>query len=464
MTVSRGAGIVLLGIVSGWLIAPAGSRSLAQDYLVVEEVPRPMPTEESTLISPHQSDVLDLLESDDTAWTDDPQTEYQTYGQTVYREEGSFVPPSRLFWMRGEYLLFWTNGTRLPALVMTGPDAGPPPVLGDGNPVLFGNSEVNREGRSNFRVRAGYWLDDRCRLAMEGEYFDSTGRSTSFSDISSGVPVLVRPIYDTQMSVAGSEPIAYPAVSVGFVDSRAADYYQSTGLWLRRSLLCMEAGYLAGCCEDESTAEAGRSRRFRLDFVGGYRFHRFTDSVSVVEHTVTTAPPPPVATGTMFSVVDSFRASNEFNGGELGLVSQLKRGRWSFELTTKMAMGNNHQIVQISGSTAITTPGQATINYNGGLLALPTNIGTYIRNDFVVIPQCELEIGYQLTRGLRAYAGYNFLYWTDVTHAADQIDLNVDPRNIPPAVGGGGPEPAFTSFHRTSFWAQGFTAGFELRY
>jgi hypothetical protein len=278
----------------------------------------------------------------------------------------------------------------------------------------------------------------------------------------------VRPFFDTdpEIDAPASEPIAFPGVSVGCVEAAATDFYQSSGLWLRRRLCCLETGCLSGCptgcCPDECFAEACDARRFRLDLIGGYRFHRHLDAVVVAENLVTTGTGA-VPTGTMFSIVDSFRASNEFNGGELGLVGEFQRGRWSVELLAKMALGNNHQYLQINGTTAITPPGQARQNYTGGLLALPTNIGTYVRDDFVVIPQFGIELGYQLSCTARAFVGYNIVYWDNVAHAADQINLRIDSRNIPPALPGGGPDPTFT-FNQGDFWAQSLTVGLELRY
>ena len=114
-----------------------------------------------------------------------------------------------------------------------------------------------------------------------------------------------------------------------------------------------------------------------------------------------------------------------------------------------MSLGWNHDVVNINGSTTNIAPDGTVTGYSGGLLALDTNIGEYTRNSFVVVPEFGIQIAYRFTE--RSFLiGYDFLYWTQVARAADQINLNVDPRNLPPVQAGAGPEPTF-SFNTTSF-------------
>ena len=60
-------------------------------------------------------------------------------------------PPGR-FWLRGEYLMWWTSGMDLPPLVTTSPQGTPQNqagVLGQsGTTILFGGQTVNGDGRS----------------------------------------------------------------------------------------------------------------------------------------------------------------------------------------------------------------------------------------------------------------------------------------------------------------------------
>jgi hypothetical protein len=126
-------------------------------------------------------------------------------------------------------------------------------------------------------------------------------------------------------------------------------------------------------------------------------------------------------------------------------------------------MGNTHQTATIGGQTVVSTPGQPVQTYNAGFLALGTNSGTYERDVFTMIPQFGAEVGYQLGCNWRVYVGYNIIYWGDVWRAGEQVDLNVDPRNVPPVQSGGLPFPAFPG-RSTSFWAQGINVGTEFRF
>jgi hypothetical protein len=123
-------------------------------------------------------------------------------------------------------------------------------------------------------------------------------------------------------------------------------------------------------------------------------------------------------------------------------------------------------VVRISGTTVITEPGLAP-NVQGGLLALPTNIGTYSRDRFSVVPEIGVNVGCQVTNRLRVFAGYTFLYWSNVVRPGDQIDTTINPTQLPSAAGPGtlvGPaRPAF-AFHETGFWAQGINVGVQFRW
>ena len=117
----------------------------------------------------------------------------------------------------------------------------------------------------------------------------------------------------------------------------------------------------------------------------------------------------------------------------------------------------------INGETVVTAAGQPTQDYPNGVLANRSNTGVYQHDMFTMIPELGINLGYEVTSHWRAFVGYDILYWGCVVRAADQIDLNIDPRNLPPAQSGALPFPAFPG--RTScFWAQGVSVGAEFRF
>ena len=166
---------------------------------------------------------------------------------------------------------------------------------------------------------------------------------------------------------------------------------------------------------------------------------------------------------TTFDIHDIFRAENEFHGGEIGLSTELNQGRFSLNILAKMALGNNRQVVNISGDTVTTIGVLNPVTDPGGLLSAITNIGTYTHDQFTVIPQLNMEIGYQINCRTRAFVGYNVLYWGQVWRADDQIDTVVDYRNIPP-IGAGGTIHPQAQLRNNDFWAQGINFGVDFRY
>jgi len=97
-----------------------------------------------------------------------------------------------------------------------------------------------------------------------------------------------------------------------------------------------------------------------------------------------------------------------------------------------VALGDTHQEVRISGTTDFADPGVAPIRQQGGLLALPTNIGTYSRDQFSVVPEIGHQRGRQVTDHVRVFAGYTLLYWSNVVGQATKSTSASTRRNCRP--------------------------------
>ena len=342
--------------------------------------------------------------------------------------------------------------------------------------VLFGDQYYNGEVNHGYRFTFGYWLDDCRILGVQGDYFDMGQGEANYSAESDGVTqLLARPFFNVLTGQESSQIIANDEDARGSADARVAQDFIGGGIGLRRNLRCHiacgETGCGEGCGEAGSYDECGTgacSSRpagcTRIDMIGGYRFYRLQDSVAMSEFVTLKQTDGLNPAGTTFDVRDSFRAQNEFHGGEIGVVSQTFRGRWSFEAMAKVALGNNHRTVDIRGATTITQPNGDSASYNSGLLALEgTNVGRYERDEFVVIPQFGLELGYQLSCCTRLYLGYDFLLWTDVARSGRHIDRSVNPNFIPPQNNPtGSADPSF-AWNDSDFWAQGMNVGFEVR-
>ncbi len=166
---------------------------------------------------------------------------------------------------------------------------------------------------------------------------------------------------------------------------------------------------------------------------------------------------------------DVFSTRNQFYGGQVGLRGEYALGKLLLATTAKVALGSNHESVQVEGASTLLMPGVAPTTVPVGQFAGPSNIGRRTRDEFAVVPEVEVKAGYQVTSWLRATVGYDFLYLSRVVRPGNQVDLFVnDSRN--PVNGVFGAPPLDTSnfprpfFNHSEFWAQGLTFGLELRF
>jgi hypothetical protein len=354
------------------------------------------------------------------------------------------------FWVNTEALLWWFKGERLPPLVTTSP-AGTPQnqagVLGaDSTTVLFGNSAVNTNPQGGWQINTGYWLDCNRRWGIEGNFFMLSTQTTRFSAASNGDPILARPFFDAVANQNASEIVAFPGVANGSVSASAV----TTGLIGAGALF--RANLCCGCC-------------YRIDWLGGYRYLNFSDRLNIDETVTNTNSANFIVPGTTLAVGDRFATRNLFNGFNTGLSAQFQRGPWALQGLATIAVGDNHRVVDIDGATTVTVPGMPSVTNAGGLLALPSNIGHFSSDHVAVIPQFGANLYYQITPWLRANVGYTFLLWPQVIRSGDAIDTTVNPNLLPPANSPvtGPIHPVFTGGTST-FWAQGISAGLQLRF
>jgi hypothetical protein len=338
------------------------------------------------------------------------------------------------FEIRGEYLLWWGKGDHLPPLVTTSPVGTPRSTAGVlGAPtttIRFGDTDANDQARSGGRVTLDAWLTCNQGLGIEANYFILGDRKTNFADSSD--PIIARPFFDVQTQRQAAQLVAFPGVATGSITVSAKSELQGAELLLRGNLF-------EQCCN-------------RLDFLIGYRYLRLAEALTIDAESTTIS----IDDGSNDPTLDvsaRFRTVNNFNGADLGLLAEWRNCRWSVDFLMKLALGSTNSRVTIGGSTVIAS-GQTT-TAPGGLLAARSNMGTFDRDAFAVVPELGLTLGYDVTCQLRVTAGYTFLYWSQVARPADQIDLNVNPN--------GGAFPQF-NFHCADFWAQGLTLGLDYRF
>ena len=341
-------------------------------------------------------------------------------------------------WVRFDALLWWTKGAAIPPLLTTSPDSTPQAqagILGQSTTtVLLGNQELNKDFRAGYRVSFGTWLDESDSLGIEFSYL-GLGQSVDRTNVTStGSPILARPFFNADTGAEDIHTIAYPGVLQGTFSCTSTSDFQ-VAEFLTRWALARAPGY-------------------RIELLGGFRFQQLTDSLDIGDTSGPGAPSQSI------QILDQFHTRNDFYGGELGIATQWHQCCWSVETNLKLALGSTYSRIDINGSTTT-----ATGTLPGGLLALPSNMNMspYTSNQFSMIPELGLTLGYDLTCHLRAMAGYTFMYWSPISRPGDQIDLNVSPSQFPGPGQTTASKPEFVQ-HTCDFWAQGINVGLDYRF
>jgi hypothetical protein len=367
-----------------------------------------------------------------------------------------------------EYLLWSTKAERLPALATTGPNTtlgsgGTPTAPGAlGSPsttVLFGEQGALGNYRSGVRATAGYWLDSCQTASVEVSAFILNSERLGFSRSSTDGTLLARPILDPTIS---SNPLLAES-SVVLASGAGAGSVLQTGsisIAMKNEFWGAEANarwYVRGC------------DWYRAEMLAGFRYLQIKDSLTIADQS--TAVPPfmvpvvgqPGVMAASTSNLDSFSTLNDFYGGQIGAHVEMKRDNWCLDVTAKLALGVMHQDLTINGQTVATNAGGAsgTTVFPGGVFAQPGfNEGSHSRNEFAIVPELGVVIGYQIGCNAKVFAGYNVLYVRDeALRPGTQIDRVVFVPSANPTIA----KPAL-NLKDNDFWAQGVTAGFEVSF
>jgi hypothetical protein len=335
----------------------------------------------------------------------------------------------------------------VPPLVTAGAGANQGVLGQPGTIVLFGGGQLLNDIRVGMRTRAGAWVDDCHIFGVEGSFFFLSELKQQFRSFCTVGDIIGRPFFNVDPAVnrQDAEQICFPGVVSGEIRAEACTQFLGADINARRNICC-------SCCS-------------RVDLIGGFRYLYLHDCISV-EESLVNLDPARGAVGEGFLVVDRFETFNNFYGGQFGLAGEYRSRAIFFDWRALVALGATTRNVSIAGSTTFLdpVPGGNPVTQPGGLLAQPSNIGSHESAGFSVVPEVNVNIGYAITPLTRVFVGYSFIYWSNVARAGDQIDLNVDARQIPTRNGPGvGTQPAFV-LHTTDFWAQGINFGLQLRY
>ncbi len=317
------------------------------------------------------------------------------------------------WWLAPTLELGGTKSAFVPALLRYGVADGSGVAAGR---AVYGGNRVSLPFRAGVGLSAGAWFD-RCQTrGVDASFYHLQEGSAETSALSDGSPLLV------PTTTAGRPtffPLAFPGVGGRF----RAEYetrYTAADVNYRRTLLCDGA--------------------VRLDALAGYRYAHVGEDLDLSLTQMR-------ALGTA-AATDHVHAGNDFHGGQVGLAGAYRAGRWSADLTGKVAFGTTFTTTESRGAAAA----------NGTALPIgffsASNAGTRDGTHYAVLPSVNVALGRQVGEHARLFVGYSFQYLSTVTRAADVFDPRPDPSGTGPRREEG----------TSDFWAQSFNLGMDWRY
>jgi hypothetical protein len=327
-----------------------------------------------------------------------------------------------------------------------------------GTTVLLGNHDIGSGGHWGGRFTFGGWIDDRRQIAAEGSYFilgNHTTVRTASSNGQPGSPILAVPFIDADAMAESTFVLAQPGSFAGGAALSLTSRLQGA------DLLCAVTA-----CEGS---------RWHVQVLAGFRYLDLTENL-----TYATASTGLSGSNTDFvlNTADQFNMRNQFYGFNFGARADYRIGRLTVCASASLALGDMAQTGDFNG-LAVTnffnapsggpfTGVPTQVLPGSGTFVQPSNLGSVNRDQIAVAPEVSVKICYQLTQRMRLFAGYDFLYLSNVLRPGEQIDRNINvAQTVQGAIAGiaaaPGTRPA-VSLIGSDFWAQGVNLGLEFRY
>jgi hypothetical protein len=302
------------------------------------------------------------------------------------------------------------------------------------------------ESRSGGRFSAGYNWAELGGVSLEGSILFLAEETTHLRTAPQAGTLIARPFFDVQGGAPAAEIVSEPGVLSGGLSAGASSNLYGGELNLR-----VPISNSPGCI---------------VNLLGGVRGLSLHDQLDIFE--TSSAVNTRTVGADILTRNDQFASRDYFLGVQVGVDATWFMQHFMFELYGKAAVGNTREQVTIAGFTqAANFDGTVFAPTPGGLLAAPSNIGTYQRNRVGVVPEFGFRVGYCFGPHWRVQVGYTLLFWDQVARAADQIDpgVNLSQTTVTGTPGAlvGPARPAFL-FRQTDYMAQGVSFMLEYRY
>lgn len=351
-----------------------------------------------------------------------------------------------------EYLLWFVKDGPNPVPLATTGDPNSFPIAALGTPgttVLFGGRDLDYGLFSGVRLGLAGWFGPDGLVGFEGSGFLLERQSDGFRTGSApdGTPPLGYPFFDPRPTINAENAflVAIPGFSEGGMAlTSSSRFWGADG----NSVFCLY-----------------RTARCEFCLVAGFRYLDLDEDLAIDGRGHIVFLP---GTETFLRLTDHFDTRNQFYGGQLGGRLSCRGNRLSLDLLTRVGLGSVHQELNVYGATRFVGTGLLSVDTAapGAIFTQPSNIRQVSQDQFAVSPAVTLQVGCDVTRFCKLFAGYSFIYLSDVIRPGEQVDhvVNLGQSSILNGGVTGGPLRPAPIFETTSFWAQGINLGLELRY
>lgn len=332
-----------------------------------------------------------------------------------------YQPPG--WWGGADVLVSWRSSRSYPPLATTGTTG----VLGQADTViLWGNDSVAGGQAIGVQGELGMWLTRCFGGSLSVFSFGTDHIQDNWAGNNTDNPTLFRPYTNAVTNAQTALTVSNAATPWGSIEIDAINRIWGIDFSARYRKV--------------------KARHVSIDFLGGFL------STSLDDHiTITT-------TQLSNERSDDCALTNTFYGGLAGVDLELCYAGVRLDVTAKAGIGNMVQTATLKGATYT----GATYK-EGGLLALPTNIGVHKNHTFEVGTIVDARLRASLKSHLHVTAGYKIWYFPKVALSGDTLSLNVNPTQLNGGTLVGTAQPQ-VGFDQSKFWAQAVSAGFYFVY
>ena len=358
--------------------------------------------------------------------------------------------PARMYAEASYLLMFVSNNRSETPLATGGPSNG---VIGRPGTTNLLDTSTSYNTLSGFKIGVG-GLVGATSLGFEisGMAFGRASDGATLGPVTSGV--LARPFRDPagrESSVVVSSPGAF----TGSLD--------------------VQSSITAWGAEANPFFRVVQGNSINFDLITGFRYFSVDESLAIYDSRrvlaggVAAFDGIGVGNGSSLVIQDRFSARNQFFGGNIGGRLSYASGTGFFiDGTAKVAIGGVHQIVTVDGTTTLTGGGLVgPATTAGGVLANVANGGRSSENRFAVLPEANIQLGYQLRSWANVFVGYQVMYLSNMARAGDQVSRSLNPNSLPSVSTFNTRGLASTGVASTTsgdLFLHGFNFGFTLTY